>query len=1182
MAARSQGAANLDLFDSYFHRADLDRDGRISGAEAVAFFKGSNLPKQILAQIWTLADQNQQGYLGRVEFYNALKLVTVAQSKRELTPDIVKAALYGPASVKIPAPQITFSSTSEPQTNAAGVASSASQVGSFPTSVQNPGFRELPLSSSNVNMTQQYNQSLVKESARPPSATSGVAARPMQAIGFQGISGGGSALASSVPNSSISNDVAGGKNDRPPTGVINQFSNRGSSPSTVQAGFGYGTSGSMSVLPPRPPATSGMTQLTAPLVDPKSLVSQNGFASHSLFGGDAFAANPSQPKDNSGPVSPASSVSASSAAIPASGGTHYSAKQGSLDLSQNSLPVQHVGGQLQSTQSFLKQNQQVAPHSNSSAPGVSPQSSAGNQSLMQWPKMTQSDVQKYTKVFMEVDKDKNGKITGIQARNLFLSWRLPREVLKQVWDLSDQDNDSMLSLREFCIALYLMERYREGRPLPVVLPSSIMFDLPVTVQPSSGYGAASWGYSPGFQQQQAMPASSARQIPRATGKPPLPVPAATTENRMQSKEQKSNVPSLEKHIVDQLSEEEQKSLNSKFQEATEANKKVEELEKEIKESRERIEFYRAKMQELVLYKSRCDSRLIEVMERAAADKLEVDSLAKKYEEKYRQVGDVASKLTIEDATFRDIQERKMELYRAIVKIEQEGSADGSLQARFDSIQSSLEELVKSLNERCKKYGLRGKPTTLLELPFGWQHGIQEGSADWSEDWDQFEDEGFTFVKELTLDVQNVAAPPKTKAKTVTNEKGSVDDSETAAASSEANAKAEKASSVLEQTADDESKPEKPAAVIEPVAENDPAYDQMEDVSTRNLPVSPAAASSIESPHDEQRDNHAGKMVNSAASLYAEGTQSNHGGAESSLSGDKSSYEPAWGTFDSNDDVDSVWGFDPASVSKGLDHERYAYDDLFGPGDLGLNPIKTGSSHADSNFQRQGPSIFAESVPSTPIVGPSYSPQRYNEGPEDHGFNNFSRFDSFRSTVDSGLQQREMVTRFDSMRSTKDSDFGHGFPTFDDSDPFGSGLFKASFGGETPRRDSDPFQSGSPFRSSFGNETPRAEDRFGSLGAFRSSFSSETPKRDSDPFSYGGPFRSSFGSETPRTDDPFGSMGPFRSSLGVETPRAEVETFGSSGPFWSSMGSETPKRDSELFGSSGPFRSSFTSETPRAK
>ncbi|GKC32339.1 epidermal growth factor receptor substrate 15-like protein 1 [Tanacetum coccineum] len=40
------------------------------------------------------------------------------------------------------------------------------------------------------------------------------------------------------------------------------------------------------------------------------------------------------------------------------------------------------------------------------------------------------------------------------------------DILKQVWDLSDQDYDCMLSLREFCIALYLMERYREGQNLP--------------------------------------------------------------------------------------------------------------------------------------------------------------------------------------------------------------------------------------------------------------------------------------------------------------------------------------------------------------------------------------------------------------------------------------------------------------------------------------------------------------------------------------------------------------------------------------------------------------------------------------------------------------------------------------------------------------------------------------------
>ena len=74
------------------------------------------------------------------------------------------------------------------------------------------------------------------------------------------------------------------------------------------------------------------------------------------------------------------------------------------------------------------------------------------------------------------------------------------EVLKQVWDLSDQDNDSMLSLKEFCTALYLMERYREGCPLPAVLPNSLRFDetlLLSTGQHSSAYSGSSWQQNPG-------------------------------------------------------------------------------------------------------------------------------------------------------------------------------------------------------------------------------------------------------------------------------------------------------------------------------------------------------------------------------------------------------------------------------------------------------------------------------------------------------------------------------------------------------------------------------------------------------------------------------------------------------------------------------------------------------------
>lgn len=138
----------------------------------------------------------------------------------------------------------------------------------------------------------------------------------------------------------------------------------------------------------------------------------------------------------------------------------------------------------------------------------------------------------------------------------------------------------------------------------------------------------------------------------------------------------------------------------------------------ILDSREKLEFYREKMQELVLYKSRCDNRLNEITERAIADKREAEMLAKKYEEKYKQVAEIASKLTVEEAKFREIQERKTELHHAIVNMEQGGSADGILQVRADRIQSDLEELMKALTERCKKHGYDVKSAAVIELPTG--------------------------------------------------------------------------------------------------------------------------------------------------------------------------------------------------------------------------------------------------------------------------------------------------------------------------------------------------------------------------------------------------------------------------------------------------------------------------------
>ena len=164
--------------------------------------------------------------------------------------------------------------------------------------------------------------------------------------------------------------------------------------------------------------------------DSKALVGfGNGFSSDSMFGGDVFSATSALPKhDSSVPTFSASGLPASSAIVPVSTATQSSAKPDPLDLLQSSFMRQSTGDQLQQNQSQFKPKQQVPSQSTSSVSfsSVEVGNSSSNQSQLPWPKMTPAGIQKYTKVFVEVDSDRDGKITGEQARNLFLSWRLPR------------------------------------------------------------------------------------------------------------------------------------------------------------------------------------------------------------------------------------------------------------------------------------------------------------------------------------------------------------------------------------------------------------------------------------------------------------------------------------------------------------------------------------------------------------------------------------------------------------------------------------------------------------------------------------------------------------------------------------------------------------------------------------
>nr|CAB3471517.1 unnamed protein product [Digitaria exilis] len=706
-------------FDSYFRAADLDRDGRISGQEAVAFFKGSGLPQPVLAQIWTYADKNRTGFLGREDFHNSLKLVTVAQSGRELTPDIVKSALFGPAAAKIPAPRINVS-TAAPQTN------SVTSPQAPASGQQNPAVR-----------------------------------------GPQGLPG-----ASSNPQ----------------------------------------------VRPPQPP--------NANTVPPAQGI-------------------PSRP--------------------PVGGG------------GPNGLN-----------------------HTSSTTPNLATDWFSGKRSASPLGATSQAPT---------------------------------RDILRKVWDLSDQDKDGMLSFKEFCVAVYLMERHREHRPLPDVLPDGIWAEgtsLPSTGQfagnPTGPAPHASTGFA-----NRGMQGPHHGMLPSSM-KPPSRRPLSLdADDNVKAEQQKPKIPVLEEHLVGQLSKEEQNTLDAKFKEASDADKKVQELEKEIQDSREKTEFYRTKMQELILYKSRCENRLNEVSESMSADKREVQYLAAKYDERCKKVGDVASKLTMDEATFREIQEKKLEIYNAIVKLQKGDESDEKLQERANKIQSDLEELVKSLNEQCKRYGLRAKPTTLVELPFGWQPGIQETAATWDEEWDRFGDEGFSIIKELTVETEPPIAPKSEDPKVSTNG----------------------ASTEKEDTKGDKS------AAVEKAVEPEATKSNSKPESAKSPPVSP-----VKNREDGSTDE-TDKKQSGTNDISPRATESisNRGATDSSAHGDKTYDGHSWApSFDHGIDNDSLWNFDHK------DGENGDSDLFFGP--QGLPPIRTGGSSSGSLFVKEQKPSF-DSVPGTPMEKPFF-------------------------------------------------------------------------------------------------------------------------------------------------------------------------------------------------------------------
>lgn len=92
----------LDEWQMWFYELDADQDGLVTGQDARDFFLKSGLSDDQLFEIWTQADQDQDGALAIHEFENAYRLVQDTLAVSQPAFNQPNAELYDPATQSFP------------------------------------------------------------------------------------------------------------------------------------------------------------------------------------------------------------------------------------------------------------------------------------------------------------------------------------------------------------------------------------------------------------------------------------------------------------------------------------------------------------------------------------------------------------------------------------------------------------------------------------------------------------------------------------------------------------------------------------------------------------------------------------------------------------------------------------------------------------------------------------------------------------------------------------------------------------------------------------------------------------------------------------------------------------------------------------------------------------------------
>jgi len=97
---------------------------------------------------------------------------------------------------------------------------------------------------------------------------------------------------------------------------------------------------------------------------------------------------------------------------------------------------------------------------------------------------------RYEALFKQTDNDRDGFVSGLEIKNLFLQTGLPQNILAHIWNLSDMKQEGKLNPEQFALAMYLVQQKQSGKDPPAALTPDM---VPPSMRPKGGAATSSGG-----------------------------------------------------------------------------------------------------------------------------------------------------------------------------------------------------------------------------------------------------------------------------------------------------------------------------------------------------------------------------------------------------------------------------------------------------------------------------------------------------------------------------------------------------------------------------------------------------------------------------------------------------------------------------------------------------------------